>query len=417
MNEERRAKMAKAFAAIDIGTSKVCSILANFGDQDTIQILGVGIVPSAGVHKGLVVNIDETKEAIRESVMRTEHTSGLKIESAYVGVTGRHISSLNSRGVVATTRSDKRVTTDDLNRVLESARSIPIPSDRTFLHVIPRQYTLDGHVEVKEPVGMHSFRLDVETHIVTAAAASIQNLIKSVRGAGIEVENLILNPLAAGEVVLSEDERNAGVILADIGAGTTDVAIFKDGSIWHSAVLPVGGYQITRDIAIGLGIPHELAEEMKKKYANMLTGIDLEAERGRVEIGDRHTISYRELNNIIRIRLEEILNLILLEVPRGEKETLVPAGLVLTGGSANIKGIDALGREVLDMPVRIGMPSGLSGIAESLYDPAYATSVGLLIWGVNHEAEERWKIEELRPSITGILRSSFSSVKKLFARR
>ncbi|MCL0036043.1 cell division protein FtsA [Dehalococcoidia bacterium] len=410
--------MAKTFASIDVGTSKVSSIVANLGDGDTIQILGVGVVPSGGVHKGLVVNIDEAKEAIRESVMRAERTSGLRIESAYVGVTGRHISSLNSRGVVATTRSDKRVTADDLDRVLESARSITIPSDRRLLHVIPRHYTLDGQVAVKEPVGMHSFRLDVETHIVTVSAALVQNLIKSIRGVGVEIDNLVLSPLAAGETVLSADERNAGVILADIGAGTTDVAIFKEGCVWHSAILPVGGYQVTRDIAIGLGIPNELAEEMKRKYGNLMTTNDVRAEHSELDVGNRHTVSYRELNDIIRVRVEEVLQLVMMEIPRGEWDVLVPAGLVLTGGTANIPGIDLLAREVLDMQhVRVGVPGDITGIVDTLHDPASATSVGLLFWGANHESDDKWRMEELRPGVIGTLKNSVLSARRFLRGR
>jgi cell division protein FtsA len=410
--------MAKTFASIDVGTSKVCSIVANLGDGGTIQILGAGVVPSRGVHKGLVVNIDEAKEAIRESVMRAERTSGLRIESAYVGVTGRHISSLNSRGVVATTRSDRQVTADDLDRVLESARSITIPSDRRLLHIIPRYYILDGHAAVKEPVGMHGFRLDVETHIVTAAAASVQNLIKSIRGVGVEIDNLVFSPLAAGETVLSDDERNTGVIMADIGAGTTDVAIFKEGCVWHSAILPVGGHQVTGDIAIGLGIPNELAEEMKKKYGNLMTTNDVGADYGELDVGNRHTVSYREINDIIRVRVEEILQLIMMEVPRGEWAELAPAGLVVTGGTANIPGIDLLAREVLDIQhVRVGVPGGITGIADTLHDPASATSVGLLFWGANHETEDEWRIEELRPGVIGTLKNGLLSARKFLRRR
>lgn len=410
--------MAKTFASIDVGTSKVSSVVANLGDGGAIQILGVGVVPSGGVHKGLVVNIDEAKDAIRESVLKAERTSGLKIESAYVGVTGRHISSLNSRGVVATTRSDKRVTADDLDRVLESARSITIPSDRRLLHVIPRHYTLDGQVAVKEPVGMHSFRLDVETHIVTVSAASVQNLIKSIRGVGLEVDNLVLNPLAAGETVLSADERNAGVIVADIGAGTTDVAIFKEGCVLHSAILPVGGYQLTRDIAIGLGIANELAEEMKKKYANLMITNDMVAEHNELDVGNRHTVSYRELNDIIRVRIEEILQLIMMELPRGEWEELAPAGLVLTGGTANIPGIDLLAGDLLNMPhVRVGVPGDITGIADSLHDPAFATSVGLLFWGANHESDGEWRIEELRTGVMGSVKNTLQSARKFLRGR
>jgi cell division protein FtsA len=408
--------MAKTLASIDVGTSKVCSIVANLGDEDTMQILGVGVVPSRGVHKGLVVNIDEAKEAIWESVMRAERTSGVRIESAYVGVTGKHISSLNSRGVVATTRSDKRVTADDLDRVLESARSINIPDDRSLLHVIPHHYTLDGRVAVKEPVGMHSFRLDVETHIVTVSATSVQNLIKSVRGVGVEIDNLVFNPLAAGEAVLSADERNAGVILADIGAGTTEVAIFKEGRVWHSAILPVGGYQVTGDIALGLSIPNELAEEMKRKYGNLMTTNGRGAEHSELDVGNRHTVSYRELNDIMRVRVEEILQLVMMEIPRGEWDVLTPAGLILTGGTANIPGIDLLAREVLGMHhVRVGVPGNISGIVDTLHDPAFATSVGLLFWGAR--SEDEWRIEELKPGVIGTLKNTLLSARRFLRRR
>lgn len=409
--------MAKIFAAIDIGTSKVCSIIATIAEEDTIQILGTGIVPSKGVNKGLVVDIDLATEAIKESVMLAGRTSGLIMESAFVGVTGKNVSSLNSRGVVATTRGDRRVTVDDLERVLESARSITIPSDRRLLHVIPRQYILDGHVAVQEPVGMYGFRLDVETHIVTAAAASVQNLIKAVRDAGVEIENLVLNPLAVGETVLTEDEKEAGVIVADIGAGTTDVAIFKDGSAWHTSVLPVGGSNITRDIAIGLGTPNDLAEEMKKKYASLTHGNGADPD-GDLDVGGRQTVSNRDLNDIVRLRVEEILRLIMMEVPRGERESVAPAGLVLTGGTANIPGIATLAREILNMShVRVGAPGGITGIVDTLRDPATACATGLLFWGAKRDSGTDWKIDELRPTLKTTLKSGIFSVKKLLPRR
>ncbi|GAI56099.1 unnamed protein product, partial [marine sediment metagenome] len=224
---------------------------------------------SRGLHKGLVVNINEAKESIRESVRKAEQASDFKVETAYVGVTGRHVNSLNNRGVVAITRNDRLVRRDDLKRVLQCAQSVKIPSDRKLLHVIPRGYTIDGQVGVENPIGMHGFRLDVETHVITAAVTSVQNLVKCIRGIGIDIEDLILEPLASSEAVLSEDEKQVGVILADIGGGTTDVAVFKDRSIWHTSILPVAGYQLTRDISIGLGLPFDVAEEMKKRYGSV----------------------------------------------------------------------------------------------------------------------------------------------------
>jgi cell division protein FtsA len=387
--------MAKneVIAAIDVGTTKVCSIVANMGYGDGLQVLGVGVTPSRGLHKGLVVNISEAKQSIRQSVRKAEEASGIKMDTAYVGVTGRHITSLNNRGVVAISRGDRLVRPDDLKRVLQTARTVTVPNDRKLLHVIPRGYALDGQVGVKNPVGMHGFRLDVETHVITAAVASVQNLVKCIRGVGVDIEDLILEPLASGEAVLRPDEREAGVILADIGGGTTDVAIFRDGSIWHTAILPVAGYQITRDIAIGLGLPFEVAEEMKKRHGSVLPVYNgKEDEPSTLKVDNGYSVSHKDLSDVVRARVEEILKLIALEIPGTNYVKEVPCGLVLTGGSSNLLGIETLGQDVLGIPVRVGVPAGVYGIADILPDPAYATSVGLLLWGTNkHEGEQSWQ--------------------------
>jgi len=386
--------MAKSenISCIDVGTTKVCSIMATPGQGGGLQVLGVGVTHTRGLHKGLVVNITEAKESIRASVRKAEQASGLTMESVYVGVTGRHITSLNKKGVVSIARGDRLVRPDDLKRVLRTARSFTIPNDRKLLHVIPRNYAIDGQVGVKNPVGLHGFRLDVETHVITAAVSSVQNLVKCIRGSNLEIEDLILEPLASSEAVLRPDERDAGVVLADIGGGTTDIAIFKNGSIWHTAILPVAGYQITRDIAIGLGLPFDVAEQMKRKYGSVMPlydGVDEEATTMSMENG--YGVSYQDLNDIVRARVEEILKLIALELPSDYAKE-VPAGMVLTGGCANLKGIETLGQEVLGLPVRIGVPSGVYGIADILPDPAYATGVGLLLWGSRrHAGEESWQ--------------------------
>jgi cell division protein FtsA len=378
--------------SIDVGTTKVCTIIADV-NGDNIRVVAVGITPSVGLHKGLVVNINEARESVRESVKKAEQASGYKVESAYIGVTGRHVSSLNNRAVVAITRNDRLVRSDDLRRVLTTARSIKVPVDRRLLHVIPRGFAVDGQTGVKNPVGMHGFRLDVEAHIITAAVTSVQNLVKCIRGIGVDIDDLILEPLASSEAVLSEDEKQVGVILADVGGGTTDIAIFRGGSIWHTSILPVAGYQITRDIAIGLGLPFDVAEEMKKKYgsvtpvyegARTTTSSDTLMTNG-------HGISHQDLCDIIRARVEEILRLIVLEMPTSEYETLVPDGIVLTGGSSNLAGIEALGRNTLQLPVRVGIPGNIDGIADALHDPAYATSVGLLLWGAKHREMQTWQ--------------------------
>lgn len=381
-------------SAIDVGTSKVAAIMADTVDEATFQVLGVGVASSRGLRKGVVVNPDEAREAVREAVRKAEHAAGIKMESAYVGVTGRHVNSLNTKSAVAISRSDRVVTPGDLKRVMESARTINNIAERKLLHVIPRGYTLDGQEGVKNPIGMHGFRLDVEAHVVTAATSSLQNLLKCIRGLGVEVEDLVLEPLASAEAVLRPDEKEAGILMADIGAGTTDVAVFKESSIWHTAVLPVGGYQITRDIAIGLGIPFEIAEEIKKKYGTLLEMPQDGKEGGgkidgaSVGLDNGQNILYQDVNDIIRARIDEMLRMVLLEMPRAEYASLIPSGLVLTGGTANLPGLDAIASDIFRLPVRIGVPKDVYGLADILYDPAYATSVGLLMWGARRYSEE-----------------------------
>jgi len=400
----------RTVAAIDVGTTKVCTVVADFSEAGTPRIVGVGIAKSVGLHKGLVVNINEARESIRESVKKAEQSSNYKLESAYIGVTGRHVASLNNRGVVAITRNDRVVRPDDLRRVLSSAQSVKVPSDRKLLHVIPRSYAVDGQAHVKNPVGMHGFRLDVETHVITAAVTSIQNLIKCIRSIGIDIEDLVLEPLASSEAILTQDEKEVGVILADIGGGTTDIAVFKEGSIWHTSILPVAGYQLTRDVSIGLGLPFDVAEEMKKRYGSVMPVYESKTEDTTAISQDGHGVSYQDLCDIIRARIEEIMKLILLELPNSEYETLVPAGLVLTGGSSNLAGIATLGRDILQLPVRVGAPSNMEGISDVLRDPAYSTSVGLLAWGINHECSQNWT----RWNFGSAVRRMASRLKSLF---
>ncbi|MDO8567267.1 MAG: cell division protein FtsA [Dehalococcoidales bacterium] len=365
--------------SIDVGTTKVCSIMADADHEGNLRILGVGIAPSKGLQKGLVVNVNEAKESIRESVKKAEQTAGYKLESAYVGVTGRHISSANNRGVISITRNDKLVRPEDLKRVLSVARSVKIPGDSKLLHIIPRTYAVDGQEGVKNPVGMHGMRLDVEAHIITAAVTSVQNLTKCIRSVGVDIDDMVLEPLASAEAVLTPEERQTGVLIADIGGGTTDIAVFRENSIYHTSVLPVAGYQVTQDISVGLGLSFDLAEEMKKKYASVLMTDD-QADADRTITQDGHSVSYRELSEIVRIRIEEMLRLIMLELPRTDYAKMIPSGLVITGGGANLPGIDELAQHLLRMPVRIGHPVNLYGVSDVLSDPAYATGVGLLLW-------------------------------------
>jgi len=269
-----------------------------------------------------------------------------------------------------------------------------VPTEQKLLHVIPREYVVDGQGGVKNPVGMHGFRLDVETHIITAAVTSIQNLTKCIRGIGVDVEDLVMEPLASAEAVLEPEERMDGVLLADIGGGTTDLALFKNDTIYHTSVLPVAGYQVTRDISVGLGITYELAEEMKKRYGDV-TPKEIDPLAKEIAItGDGHSISYNDLSDIIRVRVEELLRLIMLELPQSDFRKLIPAGLVITGGGANLPGIAELGQKVTRMPVRLGMPMKLQGVSDVLNNPAHATGVGLLMWKLRNHDTQSPKINE-----------------------
>ncbi|MGA7677591.1 MAG: cell division protein FtsA [Dehalococcoidia bacterium] len=402
--------MKNIISAIDVGTTKVCTITGTLDSGGNVQVLGVGLVPSHGMHKGMVVNVEEARESIAESVRRAEQASGLKVESAYVGVTGRHISSHNSHGVVAIPRNDRLVRRDDLKRVLSSAQQINVPDDRRILHAIPRNYALDNQERIKNPVGMHGFRLDVETHIITAAISSVQNLVKCIRSIGVEIQDLILEPLASGEAVLTPEEREVGVILADIGGGTTDIAVFRDGSIYHTSIIPVAGYQVTSDLSIGLGLPFEIAEAMKKKYGNVYPEALNKNQESTLTVEDGHSVSYRDLCNIIKVRMEELLRLILLEMPDSNYASIAPSGIVLTGGCSNLAGLESLAKQTIRIQARIGEPMGVYGITDILHDPAHSTGVGLLLWGTRNHGKPTWEAKKRN----GVLDGFMTLVKKFF---
>lgn len=377
----------QVIAAIDVGTTKVCTVLGHLTPSGRAEVVGVGIAPSRGLRKGVVVNIEEAVEAIAESVERAERSSGYEVGSAIVGIAGSHVESLNNHGVVAVAGSDRMITIDDVNRAMESARTVAVPSNRELLHVIARNYRVDDQEGVRNPIGMHGFRLEVQAHIVTAAATSVQNLARCVERLGIDVDDLVLEPIASAEAVLSEEEKEMGVVLADIGGGTTDLAIFVDGSVWQSCVLPVGGFHLTNDLAIGLRSPFAVAEQLKVTYGHALPlGIDPDEQVELAGFGGeaRRVVSRHAIAEIIEARIEEILAMIANEVRRCGQEGLLPAGLVLTGGTARLKGIEVLASELIGLPVRIGEPAGLTGLVDSVNSPDYATALGLLLWGLRH---------------------------------
>jgi len=374
---------------IDVGTTKICTLIGQVTDGLVPRIIGVGVVPSRGMRKGMIVNVHEATEAIARSVDKAERTAGVQVERAYVSISGEHITSVNSRGVVAISRGERGVLLSDIERALDAAQAIAIPHNQEVLHVIPRGYSIDGQDGIREPLGMHGFRLEVEAHIVTGARSATQNLSKCIEALDIELEEPVLNPLASGEAVLTPTEQEMGVVLADIGGGTTGISIFIEGSVWHTVILPVGGHHLTNDIAVGLRAPYATAEELKTKCGHAQPGhIEGDELLDVAAFGEqaRQQVSRRFLSQIIQARTAEIFELILKETKRSGYDGLLPAGLVLCGGTASLPGIQELGREVLDMPVRVGAPRGLRGLVDVLNDPAYATSVGLLLWGLRHES-------------------------------
>jgi cell division protein FtsA len=380
--------LERTIVSIDVGTTKVCTLVGKMDDGGDLRIVGVGVVPSKGLRKGVVINVNETTEAIAASVEKAERISGHEIERAHVGVAGAHISSFNSRGVVAVSRGQS-ITQDDVNRVLDAALAIAIPHNREVIHVVPRGYIVDGQDGVRDPLGMHGFRLEVEAHIITGAATSIHNLVKCVNQVGIEVDELVLAPLASGEAVLTSNEREMGVVLADIGGGTTDMAIFIEGSVWHTAVLAIGGNHLTNDVAVGLRAPFDTAENIKEKYGYARSeGVIADESVDVAVFGEDswQAISRRFLSEIIEARSAEIFNLMLQEVKRSGYDGLLPAGVVLCGGSSQLGGMKELSRDILQLPTRIGMPRDLQGLVDELSSPAYATGVGLLLWGLREEA-------------------------------
>ena len=362
----------------------MCAVVGESGPEGDVRIVGVGVAPSRGIRRGVVVNVNEATEAIGSAIEKAERSSGYQIARAFVSLAGTHVNAVNSRGVVAVQRGDQGITPDDVDRAIDAARAIAIPTDREVLHVIPRGFTVDGQDGVRDPVGMAGFRLEVEAHIVTGATSSVHNLLKCIEGAHIAVDALVLSSIASGEAALTEAEKELGVVLADIGGGTTDIAIFIDGSIWHTTILGVGGSHVTNDVAVGLRVPAEAAERIKIDYGGArhqaIDAVDLIDVNGFDE-GGKLRVARRDLAEIIEARAEEIFRLILQEVKRSGYDGLLPAGLVITGGSAQLRGMRELGRQVLDMPVRVGGPHDLVGLADTISTPAYTTAVGLLKWG------------------------------------
>ena len=374
-------RKSNVLVGIDIGTTKTTTIVGET-TATGINIIGVGITPAKELRKGGVVNIESTVEAIKKAVEDAERMSGCRINSAYVGIAGSHIKGQNSLGIVAI--KGREVGEDDLQRAIEASRAIAIPVDREILHTLPQSYVVDGQDGIRDPVGMSGVRLEAKVHIVTGAAASIQNVVKSVNRVGLDIDDVVLEQLAASEAVLSSDEKDLGVALIDIGGSTTGIAIFAEGSIKHTASLPVGGNFLTSDIATGLRTPFAEAEKIKLNHGCALTSMIPKEETIEVpSVGGREDrmVSRQILGRIVEPRMEEILNMALKEIVRSGYEDLLAAGLVLTGGTSLLHGINEMAEQIFDMPVRRGCPTGVGGLNDVANSPAFAVGVGLIVYG------------------------------------
>ena len=375
---------------LDIGTSKIGAIVADVGVNGEIEIIGIGSHPSKGLKKGVVVNIESTTQSIQRAVEEAELMAGCQIDSVFAGIAGSHIQSLNSHGIVAI--RDKEVSQADVDRVIDAAKAVAIPADQKLLHVIPQEFIIDEQDGIKEPVGMCGVRLEAKVHLVTGAVSAAQNIVKCVKRCGLEVDDIILEQLASSYAVLTEDEKELGVCLVDIGGGTTDIAVFTEGSIRHTAVIPIAGDQITNDIAVALRTPTQYAEDIKKKYACALTQLASPDESIEVpSVGDRapRRLARQTLAEVVEPRYEELLTLVQNELRRSGFEDLCAAGIVLTGGCSKMEGVIDLAEEVFHIPVRLGMPGNVSGLIDVVKNPIYATGVGLLIYGSKQQGELR----------------------------
>ena len=381
--------------ALDIGTSKVACLVAELGPDGTLEILGMGSHESKGLKKGVVVNIEATVASIRRAVEEAELMAGCEITTVYTGIAGGHIKGFNSQGIVAV--KDKEVREADITRVIDAAKAVAIPMDREVIHVLPQEFIIDDQGGIKEPLGMAGVRLEAKVHIVTGAVSSAQNIVKCANRTGLNVADIVLQPLASSEAVLGEDEKELGVCLVDIGGGTTDIAIFSGGSIAHTAVIALGGNNLTSDIAIGLRTPAHEAERIKQRYGcAMASMVDKDETIEVPSVGGRQPriIGRQILCEILEPRVEEIFQLVHREIQKCGFEDLLASGVVITGGSTLLAGMPELAEEVLGLPVRRGMPRGIGGLVDVVKSPMYATGVGLVVYGARHTDRRLFRIRE-----------------------
>ena len=376
------AQATRTFVGLDIGTTKISCIVADQASSGELRVVGVGNAPSEGLRRGVVVDLDKTVASIQRAVEEAERMAGFDVKGVYAGIAGDHIRSINSRGVIAVARKDNEIAQADVDRVVEAAKAIAIPMDREIIHVIPQEFLVDDQDGIKDPVGMSGVRLEAEVHIITGAVTSAKNICRAIQRVGLKVYDLVLEPLASAQAVLDDDERGLGVVLLDIGGGTTDVAVFHEGSIRHTAIIPFGGASVTSDIAIGLRTPIDKAEALKIQFgcalASLVPAEQMLAVSGVGGRTDRE-ISRHVLASMIEPRMEEIFALANKEVRKNHFAELLGGGIVLTGGTSLLPGIAELAEQVFEMPVRLGSPRGVGGLAENVADPRFSTGVGLVL--------------------------------------
>ena len=378
---------------LDIGTSKVLALVGELTSEGGIEVIGLGSQPSRGLKKGVVVNIESTVQSIQRAVEEAELMADCEINSVYAGIAGSHVRSLNSHGVVAI--RDREVTHADVEQVIEAAKAVAIPADQRILHVLPQEFIIDGQEGIRDPIGMSGVRLEAKVHIVTGADSAAQNIIKCVQRCGLAVEDVVLEQLASSFAVLTDDERELGVCLVDVGGGTTDIAVFASGAIQHTAVIPIAGDQVTNDIAVSMRTPTQYAEDIKMRYACALSQLANPDESIEVpSVGDRpaRRLARQTLAEVVEPRYEELFNLIREELRRSGFEELIAAGIVLTGGSARMEGAIELAEEIFHVPVRLGLPQQVMGLADVVRNPIYSTGVGLLLYArENALAAQQWR--------------------------
>ena len=370
---------------LDIGTSKVVALVGEVGADQSIEIIGIGSQPSRGLKKGVVVNIESTVQSIQRAVEEAELMAGCEIHSVIAGIAGSHVRSLNSHGVVAI--RDKEVSQVDVDPVIDAAKAVAIPADQKILHVLPQEFIIDGQEGIRDPVGMSGVRLEAKVHIVTGADSAAQNIEKCIQRCGLAVDDVVLEQLASSYAVLTDDEKDLGVCLVDIGGGTTDIAVFSHGAIRHTAVIPIAGDQVTNDIAVSMRTPTQYAEDIKIRYACALSQLANPDESIEVpSVGDRpaRRLARQTLAEIVEPRYEELFGLIREELRRSGFEEVIAAGIVLTGGSAKMEGAIELAEEIFHVPVRLGMPAGVKGLSDVTVNPVHATGVGLLLYARDH---------------------------------